>query len=94
MEIVRDRRNGGIRSLPGRSDPHVQEVVRAAYDELHQLMRQRADVIKRIGTVKQIIVGLANMFGDEVLSEELRELRVDHEPRSLPGHQRCTGHVH
>jgi hypothetical protein len=74
MEIVRDRENGGIRSHPGRSDPHVQEVVRAAYEELHQLMRQRADVIKRIGTVKQIIVGLANMFGDEVLSEELREL--------------------
>ena len=37
-------------------------------------MRQRADVIKRIGTVKQTIVGLANMFGDEVLTEELREL--------------------
>ena len=37
-------------------------------------MRQRADIMKRIGTVKQTIVGLANLFGDEVLSEELLEL--------------------
>ncbi|MGH9502702.1 MAG: hypothetical protein ACRD20_07625 [Terriglobales bacterium] len=64
----------GSRTLPGSSDPHVQEVVRAAHEELRQLMRQRADVMKRIGTVKQTIVGLANLFGDEVLSEELLEL--------------------
>src|SRR5271166_3023689 len=53
---------------------HVQEVIRQAHGELRQLMQQRADVMKRIGTVKQTIVGLANLFGDEVLSEELLEL--------------------
>jgi hypothetical protein len=68
METVR---NG---DFPGVSDPHVQQVVRAAHEELRQLMRQRADVMKRIGTVKQTIVGLANLFGDEILSEELLEL--------------------
>lgn len=66
--------SGGSRNLPGSNDPHVQEVVRAAHEELRQLMRQRADVMKRIGTVKQTIVGLANLFGDAVLSEELLEL--------------------
>jgi hypothetical protein len=30
--------------------------------------------MKRIGTVKQTIIGLANMFGDEVLSEDLLEM--------------------
>jgi hypothetical protein len=60
--------------LPGGSDPHVQQVVKVAHDELRQLMRQRADLMKRIGTVKQTIVGLANLFGDEVLSEDLQEL--------------------
>jgi hypothetical protein len=30
--------------------------------------------MKRIGTVKQTIAGLANLFGDAVLSEELLEL--------------------
>ena len=66
--------NGNIKNLPGSGDPHVQEVVRAAHEELRQLMRQRAEIMKRIGTVKQTIVGLANLFGDDVLTEELLEL--------------------
>ncbi len=75
MEIGRNGSNGaGNRNLPSSSDPHVQEVVRAAHEELRLLMSQRADVMKRIGTVKQTIVGLANLFGDAVLSEELLEL--------------------
>jgi hypothetical protein len=53
---------------------HVQEVVRQAHEELRQLLHQRAEVMRRIGTVKQTIAGLANLFGDHVLSEELLEL--------------------
>ena len=34
---------------------HVQEVIQQAHEELRQLMQQRADVMKRIGTVKQTI---------------------------------------
>jgi hypothetical protein len=67
-------RQGENLNPQGEGDPHVQEVVRAAHEELRQLMRQRADVMKRIGTVKQTIVGLAHLFGDSVLSEELQEL--------------------
>lgn len=70
MELVRD----SAKNLPGSNDPHVQQVIKAAHDELRQLMRQRAEVMKRIGTVKQTIVGLANLFGDDVLNEELLEL--------------------
>jgi len=73
MEQIRMGTNGS-KPLPGGGDTHVQEVVRAAHDELRQLMRQRAEIMKRIGTVKQTIVGLANLFGDEVLSDELLEL--------------------
>lgn len=53
---------------------HVQEVIRQAHEELRQLLQQRAEVMKRIGTVKQTISGLANLFGDGVLNEELLEL--------------------
>jgi len=75
MEIGRSEiSNHGNKVMPGSNDPHVLEVVRQAHEELRQLMRQRADVMKRIGTVKQPIVGLANLFGDEVLNEELLEL--------------------
>ena len=56
------------------SDAHVQEVLRQAQRELRELLRERADIMKRIGTVKQTIVGLANMFGNEVLDEELLDL--------------------
>ena len=74
MESGRGGSNGsGNKNLAGNGE-HVQEVVRAAHEELRQLMRQRAEVMKRIGTVKQTIVGLANLFGDGVLSEELLEL--------------------
>ena len=71
MDNGRTKTNGNLSSS---GDTHVQEVVRAAHEELRQLMRQRADIMKRIGTVKQTIVGLANLFGDEVLTEELLEL--------------------
>src|SRR5947199_6173002 len=53
---------------------HVEEVIRQAHEELRHLLQQRAEVMKRIGTVKQTIAGLANLFGDGVLSEELLEL--------------------
>ncbi len=53
---------------------HVQEVVRQAHEELRQLLQQRSEIMKRIGTVKQTISGLANLFGDSVLNEELMEL--------------------
>jgi len=53
---------------------HVLEVVRQAHEELRGLLQQRAEVMKRIGTVKQTIAGLANLFGDDVLNDELLEL--------------------
>src|SRR5204863_8895358 len=61
-------------SAPKGGDQHVPQVIRTAHEELRQLMRQRAEIMKRIGTVKQTIVGLANLFGDDVLNEELLEL--------------------
>jgi len=53
---------------------HVHEVVRQAHEELRQLLQQRSEVMRRIGTIKQTIAGLANLFGDDVLSDELLEL--------------------
>src|SRR5215470_17004283 len=70
MDIGHD----SAKSLPKGGDQHVQQVIRTAHEELRQLMRQRAEIMKRIGTVKQTIVGLANLFGDDVLNEELLEL--------------------
>lgn len=52
--------------------PHVQEVLRSAEQELIALLQQREAVMKRIGTIKQMLSGMANLFGDSVLTEELR----------------------
>ena len=62
----------------------VQELVRLVQDELRQLLRQRADVTGRIGTLKKTVSGLATLFGESVLSDELKEL-VD---KGKPGRER------
>jgi hypothetical protein len=63
-----------MRTITDSGNGHVQEVVRQAHEELRQLLQERAEVMRRIGTIKQTIAGLANLFGDSVLSDELLEL--------------------
>jgi len=46
---------------------HVQQVVQAAERELRLLLQQRAETMKRIGTIKQTLAGLARIFGESVL---------------------------
>ncbi|HEY3974239.1 MAG TPA: hypothetical protein VGM18_14635 [Candidatus Sulfotelmatobacter sp.] len=65
---------GLVRPIERYDVGHVQEVIRQAHGELRQLLQQRSEVMKRIGTVKQTISGLASLFGDDVLSEELLEM--------------------
>jgi hypothetical protein len=52
--------------------PHVQAVLRTAEQELAELFRQRADLMKRIGTIKQMLLGLANHFGQSMINDELQ----------------------
>lgn len=66
--------NGLVRPVDRYDIGHVQEVIRQAHGELRQLLQQRAEIMRRIGTVKQTISGLANLFGDGLLNEELMEL--------------------
>ena len=61
----------GSKELSSTQGPHVREVLRRAEEDLARLTRERAEVTKRIGTVKQLIAGLANLFGDDILGEEL-----------------------
>lgn len=64
----------------GDASPHVADVVRRAEQELHQLIRERAEITKRIGTVKRTIVGLAKLFGDGISDVVL--LDFDHKKTS------------
>ena len=66
----------GSANLPV-NDPNVLEVLRAARTELDQLLAQRAEITRRIGTTKQAIIGLAKLFGGAVLQNAVLEL-IDH----------------
>ncbi len=68
MECPQEISNGQAAS---NCDPHVREVVRAAQTELKDLIRQKTVIMKRIGTVRQTLLGLANLFGDDILSDDL-----------------------
>jgi chorismate mutase len=81
-----ERGNSFIGSFASNKDTHVRQVVVRAREELVQLLQQRADLMRRIGTLKQTIAGLANIFGDAALSEELLELAGEHKgKRRQPG---------
>jgi hypothetical protein len=93
MEVAKSNGNG-VHSVEGQANSvSAQQVVKAAHDELLQLMRQRAEIMKRIGTVKQTIAGLANLFGDQVLGDDLLEL-IDRKPNGRqPGFTKACRRV-
>ena len=62
MEVGKNDRDGLLAIDAQANSISAQQVVKAAHEELLQLMRQRAEVMKRIGTVKQTIAGLAKQI--------------------------------
>jgi hypothetical protein len=66
-------------------EPHIQELCRSAQRELQQLIRDRAQVVKRICTIKRTLVGLAELFGNSILDEELRSLVLRKTGDGQPG---------
>src|SRR3954463_9757490 len=70
---------------PAALDGQIDEVIRSAQRELAQLLTQRAELVKRIGTVKQTLVHMARLFGDDVLTPEVLPLLGRTPPRKQPG---------
>lgn len=81
---AQDHHSPGNVSLDA-GNAHVREVVRQAHEELRRLLHEHAELVKRIGTVKRTITGLANIFGDSVLTSELLELVGRKNDRRQPG---------
>jgi hypothetical protein len=52
----------------------IQAIVKVAHEELRRLIQQRIEIMERIGSIKQTITGLCKLFGEDVLSDDLREL--------------------
>ena len=52
----------------------IEQIVKLAGGELRVLLTQRATILKRLAILRRIISGLAEMFGDDVLPEDVRVL--------------------
>jgi len=55
----------------GERNRHVQQVVNSAHQHLRELLQQRADMTRRIETVKRVLVGLSSIYGTELSNDEL-----------------------
>jgi hypothetical protein len=75
-------------AAPARNE-HVLQVIEAAERELEELLHQRAETMKRIGTVKQTLVCLAKVFGEDVVSAEVMRLVGRGSARKQPGFTRA-----
>jgi hypothetical protein len=58
------------------TNPHLEQVLRDAQQELRQVLEKKAELTRRIGTIRQTILGLANLFCAELLKDELLEFVV------------------
>lgn len=65
---------GELASARVGNEAHVEQVIGQVQAELETLLKQRAEIVKRIGTIRQTIVGLVNVFGEETLGPGLMEL--------------------
>jgi hypothetical protein len=75
--------------LSSSTDPNVLQVIRAAQQELSGLMQQRTEIMRRIGTTKQTLIGLARLFGDAALQQELVDFMDERTTPRQPGFTRA-----
>jgi hypothetical protein len=68
-----------------REKHHVQEVIRVAQSELRDLLRRRAEIMHRIGSVKRTILGLASVFGEAALTNDWGDEWMDLKSRKGNG---------
>jgi hypothetical protein len=73
IELDRSEKEKSV-SRPKPGSPDVQVVVNIAHEELRRLIELRADISKRINTIKRTIAGLCNLYDDDELSAALPQL--------------------
>jgi len=53
---------------------HIEEVLRTAEAKLQELVRERAEIVRRIGAIKRTIVGVTKLCGNEALSPSAQQI--------------------
>lgn len=59
---------------PVTTEKHAKQILTLAVIELKTLLAQRITLLHRIAVVRRTIAGLGKIFGDDLLTEELRTL--------------------
>jgi hypothetical protein len=75
------------------ANQYVVEVMQRADHELRHLIAERAELTKRIGTVKRTITGLAKLFGNEIVDTVLFDLADRGKAARQPGITRACRRV-
>lgn len=68
----------------------LEPVIGQLQSELRVLRVERAAILKRIGTIKKTIAGLADLFGSDVINGELQDLLSLQSARRLRTHTGLT----
>lgn len=63
-----------MESSPASQDLHLRAIFELAREQLQQLTQQRDEITNRIRTMKQTILGLGNLFGNEFVGKDLHRL--------------------
>ena len=63
-----------MENSPASHDLHLRAIFELARELLQQLTQQRDQITNRIRTMKQTILGLGNLFGNELVGEDLHRL--------------------
>jgi hypothetical protein len=65
-----------------RGHEHARVVIEQAEMELRELFKERAKVTRRIGSLKRTIVGLVEIFGDDVILDTELSRLIDRKSRT------------
>ena len=77
-------RPSATRSTQDTNTEDTERVVERIQHELQLLLQERAAIVKRIGVIKDTLVGLADVFGADIINEELQDLLFERSPRRTP----------
>lgn len=58
-------------SVTNPAPPYVLEVLCSAEKQLAALLHNKAEIVRRIGTIKKMLAGMASLYGDSILNEEV-----------------------
>jgi hypothetical protein len=74
MSVVPEERPPVVCIASAANRAEVEQVIKLAAGESQDLLTQRAALLRRLATLRRTIAGLAELFGDGIMSRDLQVL--------------------